>query len=97
MMTRTGSGEYINDHGHNHGHEIMRKIKASEFKATCLRLMDEVQRTGETIVVTKRGEPVCELVPHRRRPETLFGALAGSVEILGDIVAPVDVEWESAT
>jgi len=75
----------------------MRTIKASEFKATCLRLMDEVQRTGETIVITKRGEPVCELVPHRQRPDTLFGALAGSVEILGDIVGPVDVDWESTT
>jgi len=73
----------------------MRTIKASEFKATCLKLMDEVAETGESIVVTKNGRPVSRLMPYRRRPETLFGVLKGSIEICGDIIEPIDVEWEA--
>ncbi len=74
----------------------MKTIKASEFKARCLHLMDEVTETGEPIVVTKHGRPVSRLEPYARRPETLFGALEGAIEVSGDIVAPVDVEWEAA-
>ena len=69
----------------------MRTIKASEFKAKCLKIMDEVAETGETVLITKNGVPVAELVPIRHRPDTLFGALEGSVTILGDIIAPIDV------
>ena len=70
----------------------MRTIKASEFRAKCLKLIDEVAATGEPVVITKRGLPVARLTPVQRRPDTLFGALEGSVTILGDIIAPIDVE-----
>ncbi|MFQ5737942.1 MAG: type II toxin-antitoxin system Phd/YefM family antitoxin [Acidobacteriota bacterium] len=73
----------------------MRTMKASEFKAKCLRLMDEVARTGEPVVITKNGKPVSRLVPHRRKPATLFGSMEGSIKIKGDIVAPLDVDWEA--
>ncbi len=75
--------------------EAMRTIKASEFKAKCLKIMDEVAATGEPVVITKRGLPVAQLTPVRRRPDTLFGALEGSLTILGDIIAPIDVEWDA--
>lgn len=73
----------------------VRIIKASEFKAKCLKLMDEVADSGESIVVTKNGKPVARLVPYRRRPDSLFGALKGSIEIRGDIVEPIDVAWDA--
>ncbi len=73
----------------------MRTIKASEFKAKCLKIMDEVAATGETVEITKRGVPVARLVPATRQPKTLIGALKGSVTILGDIISPVDVEWNA--
>ena len=73
----------------------MNTIKASEFKARCLQLMDEVSETGEPLVITKNGKPVSQLVPFRRRPSTLFGALKGSVEVRGDIVSPLDEDWEA--
>ncbi|MFQ5743681.1 MAG: type II toxin-antitoxin system Phd/YefM family antitoxin [Acidobacteriota bacterium] len=73
----------------------MKTIKASEFKAKCLKLMDEVASTGEPIVITKNGQPVSRLVPYRQKPATLFGALKGAVLIRGDIVSPIDVEWEA--
>jgi len=69
-------------------------IKASEFKAKCLALMDEVARTGERVVITKNGEPVAELVPHKKK-RSPFGIWKGQVEIIGDIMSPIDVEWDA--
>jgi prevent-host-death family protein len=74
---------------------MTKAIKASEFKAKCLSLIDEVARTGERIIVTKRGEPLVELVPHRSKAKSPFGILKGRVKIKGDIISPVDVEWEA--
>ena len=73
----------------------MRTIKASEFKAKCLKIMDEVAATGEPVVITKHGVPVAQLVAAVRKPETLFGAMKGSVTYIGDIISPIDVEWEA--
>lgn len=68
----------------------MQTMQASEFKAKCLALMDEVARTGETILVTKNGKPVAELRPHRPpRAKSLIGLNKGRIKILGDIVSPV--------
>lgn len=78
-------------------HEDTRVIKASEFKAKCLKLMDQVAETGQEIVVTKNGRPVSRLVPYRTKPSTFFGRDRGRIRILGDIVEPVDVEWEAET
>ena len=72
----------------------MRTIKASEFKAKCLKIMDEVASTGEPVMITKNGVPITQLIPARRKPETLFGSMKGSVTYIGDIISPVDVEWE---
>ena len=81
----------------NTGHMRVRTIKASEFKAKCLNLMNEVAESGAEYVVTKNGRPVSRLVPYRRKPESLFGIDRGRLEILGDIDEPLDVEWEAET
>lgn len=70
-------------------------IKASEFKARCLRLMDEVAETGEEIVITKNGAPVAKLIAYQQPRKAPWGADKGRVHILGDIMSPVDVEWEA--
>jgi prevent-host-death family protein len=57
----------------------MRTIPAGRFKAQCLRLLDEVAETGETIVVTKRGRPVAKVEPVEEPP-----SLEGSVVFLVD-------------
>ncbi len=74
------------------------EIPAGEFKANCLKLMDQVRESGREIVITKRGKPVAKLVPlePKERPP-LFGCMKGSIEILGDIISPIDVEWDAAT
>jgi prevent-host-death family protein len=73
----------------------MKTMKASEFKAKCLKVMDEVAATGEPVVLTKRGVPIAQLVPATRKPNKIFGAMKGSIQITGDILAPLDVEWDA--
>jgi prevent-host-death family protein len=70
-------------------------IAAGEFKAKCLRLLDEVARQRAPLVITKRGKPVAKLVPiDDAKPLTLYGRMKGTARILGDIVGPLDdVEW----
>lgn len=70
-------------------------MPAGEFKAKCLQIMDDIASSGRTIVITKHGKPVAQVSPAVIRPRTLFGFLAGQGEILGDIVAPVDVTWNA--
>lgn len=76
----------------------MHIVKASEFKARCLALMDEVAQTGEAILITKNGKPVAELRPHASaRRKSPFGLHQGLVKVHGDIVAPLDDgDWEAA-
>ena len=72
-----------------------KSIEASEFKTACLKLMDEIAETGEEIVITRNGRPVSRLVPYWEKPKTLWGIDRGRFEILGDIIEPIDVEWEA--
>jgi prevent-host-death family protein len=72
----------------------VKRIAAGEFKAKCLRLLDEVAERGEHIIVTKRGKPVAKLVPVVDKD---VHDLRGSVLWYGDIVSPIDVEWEANT
>ena len=70
----------------------------SKFKATCLSVLKRVGRTRKPIVVTRRGEPVAQVVPPppRPRPKRWLGDMAGTMKIVGDIVAPASDEndWE---
>lgn len=55
-------------------------IGAAEFKAHCLRILDEVQRSGESVTVTKRGKPVAEVTPvQAAERRSIIGAMKGSV------------------
>jgi prevent-host-death family protein len=56
-----------------------RSIAASEFKAKCLALLDEVAETKETLVVTKRGKPIARVIP--AEPRTLIGS---AVQLVSD-------------
>jgi prevent-host-death family protein len=65
----------------------VRKVTVSEFALKCGALLDEVERTKETVVITRRGKPIAKLVP------PLLGTWKGQTEIIGDIISPIDVEW----
>ena len=71
------------------------EIPAGEFKAKCLKLMDEVARTRRPLVITKRGKPVAQLVPPQQalpRSE-LFGYMAGIGTIAGEIIDVPAAPW----
>jgi prevent-host-death family protein len=69
-------------------------ISATEFKAKCLKLIDEVAETHEPLVITKRGKPVARLMPiDDRIEESGFGYMSGTVTIPGDILAPRADAW----
>ena len=70
-------------------------VGAAEFKARCLELMDRVATTGNAIIITKRGKPVARLAPVASRRRSLVGALKGHIRITGDIIAPIDVQWDA--
>ena len=69
-------------------------IPAGEFKAKCLKLLDQVAAERKTLVITKHGRPVAEVIPIREQ-KSLFGAMKGSVLYMGDIISPLDVEWDA--
>lgn len=73
----------------------MPTVKASEFKAKCLQMMDDVAHGGEPIVITKNGAPVARLVPFRTRPDSLIGLCAETVRSHGDLTEPLDAIWEA--
>jgi prevent-host-death family protein len=72
-----------------------RYVAAADFKANCLRLMDEVAQQRRPIIITKRGKPVAKLVPvDEQGPIDLFGYMAGTAKICGDIFNPIeDAGW----
>ncbi len=71
-------------------------IAAGEFKAKCLKLLDEVAEMRTTLVITKRGKPVARVVPVPSEVRVdPFGAMRGSGVIVGDIISSLENEWEA--
>lgn len=76
----------------------MKEIAASEFKANCLAIIARVNKTRKPVRITRYGKPVAEIVPAapKERPFKRVGLMAGTGEILGDIVSPAfdENEWD---
>ena len=73
----------------------MREIAISKFKAKCLSLLQEVSKTKTPLRVTRRGKAIADVIPAASEGDerSWIGSLAGSVEIVGDVVSPViDIE-----
>ncbi|MBZ5500062.1 MAG: type II toxin-antitoxin system Phd/YefM family antitoxin [Acidobacteriia bacterium] len=79
--------------------DAVQTISISEFKATCLAVLDRVKRTGCPVLVTRRGEPIAQVVPPSPLPRAAswLGCMAGTAKITGDIVSPAvdEIEWEA--
>jgi prevent-host-death family protein len=73
---------------------------AAEFKAACLRVIDEMSRDRQPVTITKRGRPVAVLSPveAREEPASIIGALAGTVLRYDDpFAAAADpADWDAA-
>jgi prevent-host-death family protein len=76
----------------------MKEIAISEFKAKCLALLEQVQKTKKPIRVTRFGKPIAEVVPPSpAQVSDWMGSMKDSIEIRGDIVSPANEEsdWEA--
>lgn len=73
----------------------MQILKASDFKARCLKLMDEVQKTGDEIVITKHGKPISKLVPYRLKASTLAGLHKDKIASLDEDIFSSGERWEA--
>lgn len=72
-------------------------VPATEFKAKCLALIDEMQRSGEPLTVTRRGKAAVTLMAHQPGPppiDSIFGCMKGTATIIGDLDSPLDPDWE---
>ena len=73
--------------------ETMKTLSVSKFKATCLSVLEEVKTKKKRVCITKRGEPIAEIVPVNTKEKKV--PLKGCVTFIGDIVSPVaEDEWE---
>ena len=72
-------------------------MKAGEFKAQCLELMDRVAASGDVIVITKRGKAVAQLTALPvAKPRTLAGYFKDKIDYMGDVMSPIDIDWGPA-
>jgi prevent-host-death family protein len=69
-------------------------VPAGEFKAKCLKLMDKVAQDRQPLIITKHGKPVVQVTPIPAQ-ENIVGSMKGSVLWMGDIISPIDVEWDA--
>ncbi|MGD9888339.1 MAG: type II toxin-antitoxin system Phd/YefM family antitoxin [Halothiobacillaceae bacterium] len=74
----------------------MHTIQADEFQQHCLTLMEQVARTGEGLLIIQNGIPMVELRPptNSSKPSP-FGMHQGQIQIIGDILSPVEVDWDA--
>ena len=76
----------------------MIEMKISKFKATCLSVLDRVAKTGEPVLVTRLGKPLARILPlPPGAAGDWLGAMKGSGEIHGDLIAPAaeSSDWEA--
>jgi len=87
----------IDDHGHYPN--MPDEVTISKFKASCLALLAKVKRTGQPLLVTRRGELIAQIVPPPppKRPQSWLGSLSTTGKITGDIVSPAvpESEWDA--
>lgn len=73
-----------------------RSVPATEFKAHCLALLEQVRETRQPLLVTRHGKPVVEISPYAPKDATHTNPLKGSVLYQGDLISPIDERWDSA-
>ena len=74
----------------------MKTMPAGQFKTHCLAVIDEVNARHETVVITKHGKPMAQLIPIQQDDDEIFDSMKDRIKILGDIVEPAIPleEWE---
>lgn len=74
---------------------MKRVIKAGIFKAECLKIMDEIKKTKNPIIITKHNIPIVKVVAIEEGKQVLFGKMKGTAHIKGDIIQPIHEVWNA--
>ena len=74
---------------------MSQQVQIGKFKAECLHLLAEVNRTKIPLVVTKHHVPIVKIIPTTTEKKALFGCMKGTAKTLGDIIAPVGEVWDA--
>lgn len=75
---------------------MKRMIQAGKFKAECLKIMDDIQAKKYSIIITKRNKPIAKLVPLEEENKSfLFGKMKGTAQIKGDLIQPIEEQWNA--
>jgi prevent-host-death family protein len=76
---------------------IMKTVTVTEFKAHCLEFLNQVAKTRESLILTKRGKPTAMVVPTPPSdgPRLIPGQFRDKGKIFGDIISPLDEPWEA--
>ena len=77
----------------------MNVISVSKFKSSCLKLFDEIANSHKSLTITKRGNPIADVVPHNSRKSLKkgFGCMKGTAVCSNDIISPVcdENDWNA--
>jgi prevent-host-death family protein len=73
-----------------------KSVPATQFKAHCLALLEEVRETRQPLLVTRHGRPVVEISPYVPRDAARTNPLKDSILYQGDLISPIDEKWDSA-
>ncbi len=75
----------------------MKTMAITKFKAYALKIIDQVSKSNESIVITKRGKPLAELIPFKKPDQkNTPGKLANTLVFEKDIIAPPGNDmWEA--
>lgn len=73
----------------------MKTLAAGQFKAKCLALINEIAQSRESIIITKYGKPLVKVVPLDEKTDQNDKPLKGAATFIGDIISPIDDEWEA--
>lgn len=71
------------------------KIAISQFKSHCLEIIEQLQANGNSIIITKRGKEVAQILPINTKKTSLFGMLKNKAEIKTDILNPIEETWDA--
>lgn len=72
-------------------------MAASEFKTKCLKVLDDVVATGDSLIITERGRPIAKVTPLHADRKPMMGRWEGKGQIKGDLVdLSAGGQWESA-
>ena len=78
------------------GDKTMKSIAISKFKTNALRILNDISKTREKLIITKRGKPLAEIFPYREPDNELIpGQLSHKLLFENDILSPINEQWNS--